>query len=255
MAEAQKSDFEKLLQIRRENKLKALQEAKSKHPWIIWDEGPDLYQRDLRVFSEPLSSFLERRQKEGRKAYVLDLMGGGGVLRKLPIGGGLAITLGDGREHQLKKQDTAKNIELITGDILSKRTWKYTQEWLKEKRLEGFDLILCRPAGGWSGIPVGEDIYYALLNNTWHSLSPQDGMLLIGLPNFLLPVEGYEYKGDWIHLLRVSLKLPAWINQLKESGIDIQYKERSYPVQQIGSLKLVKHPDSPLDLPKFVEHK
>lgn len=232
---------ERLLNIRRKIKdaiSRGQQIARSEDRgvgWGVWRSGISLYEEYFRpIFSTPFVQFLETRKSEGRGTYTLDLMSLGTILRELPIYGGVALGLGDGRSEKEKRQDRAKDVILITGNVLTRKPYRMVKEWIRQKQRDGFDLIICRPYGALTHtyIPENKELYYLLLNRAWHLLSRENGLLLTEVPLFL------HSKGGVLTLNEMN----QWLNTLKEESIEVEYKRER-------ALKLVKNHHSPLNLP------
>lgn len=162
------TNFRRLLKVRHEARRIAIREADPKEE--TWFAYGDIEKAPYEVHfwdvlgDETLRSYVDERRKPGQGFYALDLMGPGAVLRYLAIDGGLAVTLGDRRTKEEQDTDNKRDIEIITGDILSKPTWRKVKDWLINQKIVGFDLVLCRPIGGFSTIPPKLGIHYFLIS-------------------------------------------------------------------------------------------
>ncbi len=144
---------------------------------------------------------LAERAKKGLSTYVLDLMGGdASFLRDLkypankqdnpsPFNAGLCVTLVDGRQKRLQELDQRLNIEVLCGDLTSKRTWALIDEKQREMGIDAFDLIVCRGADGVKEDMIPRALYPFLFGKIWGRLSGNDGLFLTQLPETIRPRE------------------------------------------------------------------
>lgn len=105
---------------------------------------------------------------------------------------------------------------------------------------------------GLAYIPTHEKFYAIAINKAWQMLSDQGGMLLAQVLT----------AGQ----LRIAnIRIDKWVNLLKENGIDATYQSSNFPPLMYllkrrpidlflpasiqGSIKLIKTPNSPKDLP------
>lgn len=199
-------------------------ERQNVHPWGVWDSDRKSYEYTFRdVFKDSLPLFLRRRRFAGRGAYVADVMGAGGVLRTLPIDGGLAVTLGDGRSEEQKCEDTESNIKLLEGNVIEKNTWRAVETYLNQKDRPGFDLMLVRPVAGLDYIPQDARLGFTLMSKMWENLNPDGGVLLTQT------------------MRRYNSDIQRWVPQLKKAKILARFSE--------GALMLEKNPLSDVKLP------
>lgn len=206
-----------------------------------WKEGVLSYQSFFgRVFETPFRDFLIGRRQEGKNTFVLDLMSPGAVLHQLPIQGGLAVSLGDGRTDEEKMADRENGIDLATGNVLLIEPWKKIHSWLFQHNIDGFDLILCRPDGGLdpSYIPEIKGVYYSLINRAWNVLSPDNGVLLTQVPYHLHYLREYSFSPGPVP----KKEMDKWLQLLLDSNIGVNYDFQL-------ALKLVRNPNSPQNLP------
>lgn len=144
---------------------------------------------------------LAERTRRGLSTYVLDLMGGdANFLRDLkypankqdtpsPLDAGLCVTLVDGRRKRLQELDQRLNIEVLCGDLTSKRTWALIDEKQREMEIKAFDLIVCRGADGVAENMLPQALYPFLFGKIWSRLSDKDGLFVTHLPKTVKPEE------------------------------------------------------------------
>lgn len=223
-----KNPFGKLLEARRRIRKIARNEEGAvnieEQVWRIYGSGlrdynESFYQTldalDLRSFE----GYVEERQRRGKKTFVLDVMAEGTFLRQLPgIDGGLAVTLVDKRAEKSKALDQSKNIDVIAGDILSPKTWRQISQWMQDRDISSFDLIVCRGVGALLDIP--QELYSHILTEVWGRLSKDGGVLVTQFPP-----KAEELARKLQHQL--SLSGVRAIIQREKSGI--QYDSASYP--------------------------
>ena len=202
--------------------------------WDYYNSSIQSYEDSFRdVVPTSIQDSIKHRKAQGLPNIVLDLMSPGGTLRDLDIDSGFAVTLGDRRSDTIKKADERKGIDVIEADILTKRCWKEIREWLDEKHVKGFSLILCRPLMGATIIPKDLDLAYFLLNQAW--------MLLDTGGMFLTETRYFEDNviGEYTQIL-VSNGIDSKMSPRAESGELHQ-----------GALRLLKSSTSPDILPKL----
>lgn len=217
----------------------AVAETNNAQVWSAYNSGLDRIHADFdTILDESLDKLLERRREEGRGANVLYLAGQAGLLRQLPLQHGLAVTLGDSRTSEQKEEDSARGISVYawseelgtTGNVLDSSTWKDINSWVRERNIEGFDLEICNPWGGFKLIPEDPRLVFTLVNKMWRLLSKDEGVLLT------------QYQG--VH----GDDIKRWAELLKKNNISVW-------LSGIGDLRLHKYPDSPEDLPYLSEYK
>lgn len=181
----------------------------------------------------------ESRQRTG-KAFVLDFMGYGQVLRDLPLTGGLAVALGDPRSEDTKQWDTKRNIAFVEGNVLKKSTWIEMQKWLDKQEAEDkkFDLILSRPVRGLDDLTDNEGVNIVLLQRAWQMLSPHDGVLLT---QFLEQVFVPDLVDRWVRLLNQTEGIKASYSFTRNPACE--------PIAFRPALSLVKSEGAPAKLP------
>lgn len=202
----------------------------SVQPWMYDNSGCADYDEELGVlFGGSIEAYAKLRKDTYGSLVVMDLMGHGQVLRELPVSAGVALALGDGRDDVTRESDNFKNIDTICGDILSKKTWEKTAEWVRNQKIEGIDIVLCRPIGGYNMLTDDPNIFHYLISNVWSLLSPNNGMLAAEVPVISLP-RSRPYLGPWGEML-------------KSKGINF-WKASS-------AVRLMRTHDSPDSLPKL----
>lgn len=178
--------------------------------------------------------------KPTEKILVLDLMGYGEAFTKqsiplcksFPFDNALAVALSDPRPWWLKRLSALKNIDLISGDILLKNTWRQISGWLDEKGSPNkFSVIFCRPGAGWAAIPNNFNVYYYLLQNLWERLAVE-GLIITELPSYI------DVKA-----------VKEWVDQTKANN-NIEASHIPDPVYNLGGkLKILKTGSNLVKLP------
>ncbi|MDD5750843.1 MAG: hypothetical protein PHU56_04370 [Candidatus Pacebacteria bacterium] len=241
--ENRESHFEEIFQTRKNN-----EEHVSRGDVWIYDYtkrgGPYSYEITFReVIGQPWRDFLrEQKEKQGDTA-AMDFMGGGTCFSGLGADKKLAVRLKD------KFRDPKEKIDVIAGDVLSKKTWREIFSWAeKETDGRGFDLILSRPIGGlMRSITSEADVYYFLIEHLWEVLNKDNGTLYTQLPIF---GAGIPHEQN-----AIEKTVRAWVGMLERAeGLEIKFSENeksydfhgAYPV-----LRLRKTPGSPSQLPKL----
>ena len=152
------------------------------------------------------------------------------AVRELQPDAGLAIGLIDPRTTTEQSADAQQHIEMITGNVLSKQTWRKVQEWLERyASAKAFDIILARPVAGSGTLPNEAEVYYFILNQMWRTLSPNEGRLL---------VEIITAQSSFKPLFQEWLKVVG-----QTAGITVRKGGAS------TTLGLMKSPQAPEDLP------
>ena len=197
-----------------------------------------------------LSELTEALRVRSGTSFVLDLLGYGHVLRRLPIDRGLAVALADPRHEYEKERDEKNGIELITGNVVRGKTWKKMRRWIESRGGEDakFNLILCRPVAGMDGLTENRAVHAVLLQRAWQLLSPDCGTLLTQIPH-------PEYNRNASpHLYRKEPEFSEWIKMLNQvPGVRIwtsfEKPKSCRPRYFRPSLLLVKNPGAPERLP------
>ena len=174
----------------------------------------------------------------------MDAMGSGGFFAGLSFDGGLALALTQPPREWVKfLTKKSPNVEFIDGDILSGSTWAKVNNYLsknQEKTNSGFDLIACRPFGGWlmlepgvqpgtTAHPPRNEIQKLIINNLYKVLRSNGGTLLIELAE--------EYDGSKF----TNKEIQKWLQQLNEQGIETK---NSWKI-----VRLTRTNQSPANLP------
>lgn len=177
------SEIGEMHRLRTFSKNVAFVEREHGRPWMYDDSGVEAYNECLGVlFDGSIAGYASKRKQKEGKLIAMDLMGHGQVLRELDVTAGLAVALGDSRVDMLKELDRKMNIDLIEGDVLSKKTWVNINSWVESQEGDGLDLVLCRPVGGYNMLPDSPDIFYYFLANIWQKLSSNNGVIAAELP-------------------------------------------------------------------------
>lgn len=218
------------------------------YKWAVRSSNDYPYQKSFLgvLKGRSIQSLVRDAKAKTGKALVLDLMGYGDVLRKLPIDAGLAIALEDPRRTYDKNLDKEKNITLLEGNILKRNTWNKIDEWLHNKNAEvGFNLILCRPVRGLSYLTEQQKVHITLLQRLWKLLNSNGGRLITQIQDRLFP----------------SLLMFDWINMLNQmKGIRADYCSRTerddYVTFQafLPVISLIKRKGAPDTLPIDLHH-
>lgn len=204
--------------------------------WSIYGSGIDTYIKDAFwpiLSREELGTFIQARNP----LVVVDFMASSSALASLFKNiqnvqkTGLAVSLEDHRDYQLRIRDRYLGIEQITGDLTEKTTWKKLEQALNGNKA---DLILERAAGGLGYLPAHRRFFAIVLRKTWQLLSPAGGMMLIQTPKVGI-------------LNGLDIDMYEWEDLLLKNQIEATY----YPYSSCfgGALGLVKTVDSPPQLP------
>lgn len=190
---------------------------------------------DGRTFKEMIGEWKEN----GKKVFTLDLLGFGWVFLDLPVDRALSVgltnlapTKGEGNIDQ--------RIQMIAGDIYSKKTWKKVADWLNSQ--EGpdkkFKLILCRPVGAITMVPESLGLLYYFLSSMYELLSNDGGIIFTEVPLF-----AHGAIQEWAKTVN------------RYTGIEISYSLDDYFGKgekfdkSVLKMKLVKKKDAPSQLP------
>lgn len=163
---------------------------------ILFSDAQNYEETFSQVLGEDtLKSILERWNPSD--TAVLDMMGYGEVLHDLNVQHGLAVALTDKRD-KYKKTKHGPAIDMVTGNILSAKTWRAIDDWLHIKAPDDhlFKLILARPEGGLQTLPQRADYGAVLIDRLYRRLSSQEGTMLVQTIDTFdddLPA--------WVHLL------------------------------------------------------
>lgn len=210
--------------------------------WKVRDTRQHSYQASFAevLHGRTLSGLTTESKQRTRKAFVLDLMGYGQVLRGLSIDGGLAVALGDPRSEADKQWGRERNIEFIEGNILRRSAWNKMQRWIDLQGTDDkkFDLILCRAVRGLDDLTDKKEVHIILLQRAWQMLSPNGGTLLTQIQEHLFDE---VLVNRWVRLL----------NQTEGVRADYSYRRNPAcePIAFRPVLSLVKSEGAPEKLP------
>lgn len=125
----------------------------------------------------PVKAFIEQKQQQGH-LYMLDLMSYGAVHKELGVTG-CTVALSDRREEMEATPNGAVEIHLVTGDILSRSTWRGVNQYLTTHTgIAKFGVILCHPQAGLEEIPENIVAYQYLFGRIYDVLSSDEGTFL-----------------------------------------------------------------------------
>lgn len=201
-------------------------------------------------------SFKEFLEERPNPLIVIDLMSPTDVLASLfkEIPGkekrGLAVGLSDLRQYSSidrLQRDKELNISYISnqndngrlGDISINETWDAIDSWLDNQKA---DLIVERAEGGLISLPHTELFYKTMLQRIWDRLKDDGGMFV-----------GQTFSDKVYKPLGINLA--EWVDRARIQGVDINHYEGPTPwsagmdTRLAGSLRIVKHLDSPEELP------
>ena len=184
-----------------------IQHQSTSHPWGAYDTPiPRIEQNMGRLLGKPYRTFFEERrdEKQGKFIYVMDVMGTGGYTKHYPVDREVDVTLVDFRTDEQIAKDDKKGKFVVAGDILQGRTWRDVKDTYSDfKDFEGFDLISCRPFGGW-GILKGEQLStdpHALLTE-WIAVNRMVSFLHTKGGTLLVEMSGAQDYKDWTSQLQ-----------------------------------------------------
>lgn len=239
----QRSLPSQMRQIRENNKRLLSQGTGLDQAYSVYDKSIFEYQNDFNKILQEESIVYFVNEKPS--PVVIDFMGPSNAIAILfsrlslfspdKTKFGLAISLEDRRSKGQVERDEKLNIQQLAGNIMEASTWRRVKDALQGRTA---DLIMERAAGGLKHIPVHEKFYAIAINKAWQMLSNQNGMLLVEIPEE--------------HILQdYNIRIREWIEYLKEKGIDSTYVSANdfHDYNNTGSIKLIRKPDSPKDLP------
>lgn len=245
-----------------------------KRHWYFYDPVPeasahsyDSYFKELldKESVETFEQLLEKRKQTGKSTHVIDFMGPGFFVDLAHVDSLLAVTLADTRTPAVQHAEADKKTVLTTITRASKgipqiqavnafspgTTFHAIHKYLEQKKIAGFDLFVCRPAGPVESranqlhkdettneyykyntaqeMEAYFTLYYRLLQLAYRTLSKDEGMLFTQAPNLIQGgrVEGpgdpapavYGYHIDWLLLLlaeelkKVNITAQAHVKQ------------------------------------------
>lgn len=184
------------------------------------------------------STIIEERKKEGKKSLVIDLMSFGEALRGIDCDSGLAVALSNQRPIWDNNKST-----LITGDVLSLKTWKEINGWLDRQDVpdKKANLILCRPIVGIWNLTDNINLHFILLKQAWNLLSRDSGLFITQLP--FISADSRSKILEWRS--KLAIRYPSLHCEIVPfpSGYDFLG----------GIASFVKTADSPMHLPTLQE--
>jgi hypothetical protein len=149
--------------------------------WGVYSSSLSNYAQSfigLTTEQELYNHVLYQRALHG-KFTALDLMGSGVALEELSPD----MVVGTILEKYALDQSPKDRI-LISGDLLSKKTWNQIDTVAKFANFSGFDLITCRPEGGIALIPDIPQVMRYFYQRACNLLN-HGGILLAQLPGSL----------------------------------------------------------------------
>jgi len=226
-------------------------EQGKEHQWVYYGEGIREYVSSF-VDLGPRNNFpdwpiiteLNSKKQNGQRVQLLDLFSPKGqfipeLKKENLIDDALSVGLSSGaRENNQTDQD------FVSGDLLdfwsSESPWKGISNWLQTKPKQTFDMIVCRPGGGFGGISGSyhNALYFLMLQKAWKLLDANNGVIYSQLP-YNMDRESKQY-----------------IEQLKHTPgitVDVVYSSPWYNPFGLrwGVIRIVKHTDAPITLPKL----
>lgn len=221
----------------------ALLMSEERPHWHTLDRTYDYcpYDNDFQnvLNGKTLAQLVQERRDKVPEVLVLDFMGYGKPLRRLPLTGGLAVALEDPRNEAKRQEDIGNNIGFVQGNVLQRSTWNKISEWLESQRTSDkkFQLILARPSNGFNCLSADIGLPFVLLQRAWQLLSFDNGMLFTQVPTWIFPNT------------RFSLDVEDWVEILNRTrGVEARFSRSS--VSCSAALSLIKRKDSPATLPR-----
>lgn len=169
-------------------------------------------------------------------------MGNGSVYRTLPESARpdyiFAITLIDERNEEQKQEDLKKNIYIIEGNVALPSTWKKLDNLRQKLGISSIQHCYARPLNGMETIPDNPWFLLYLANKIYKLLDCDGGIFISECP-----------RGTGNEILN-------WVRNANNQGLDTEamiiFYDRSY-LQIRPAIKIVKHLDSPEELPQLYE--
>ncbi|MFH0818742.1 MAG: hypothetical protein V1898_01985 [Patescibacteria group bacterium] len=223
--------------------------ADGRRAWAEYGSGVSAYNETFAgVLDKPLIATVTEMRERNSEITGMDFMGEGQVLRELMIDRGLALTLADHRDATKKKYDSEHGISLLSGEVLSPKTWQEIKEWLGQQETsdkQGFDIILARPIGGLLSLPFDVNFYYRIFNNLYKLLNRDSGLLLFQMALWPGKVENFGKEGVAARII------DRWRDALKRTnGIESEYS-RTRQSANMYALKIKKGKNAPENLPSI----
>lgn len=215
-------------------------------PWIYYGSSLRDYEESyagLHVppyFNGDVKEFLTQRRKPGEKITALDLMADAAVVRELRDEGyidqGLAVSLGDGRSQERRSSDAVKGVHQLSGNLLERRTWQSIQSQAQQNGMkQQFDIVLSCSAGGYRTFPEEPYVYFSLLNRIWQLTSPENGLIIVQLPD--------KFGGVLLPFV-TKAGLDTYVSELK-----LNETPSAYHLGELSYIAFVKTPKSPSNIP------
>lgn len=224
---------------------------------------------------ETLESIRTRALEEKRPVLMLELMGSGGAFDKEWLKG-VAVSLTD-----LRKDKSGNNVQVLEENILERKTWDDINQWLKENKREGFDIVFCVPEyRGFKALGFFEsfldetndnlthdefkkipkliaEMYFAVMNEAYKKLN-EGGVLFFQWPDGVGITPEY-YLSYWFEtqgqLWREQNLGSGFIERIKNSRqkfpIELEIASGGWDQRTRSStslVKIVKNAGAPLDL-------
>lgn len=156
--------------------------ARGERPWPYYNRPiSELDKKASSVLKKTFSDFLTERRAQNGKVTVLDIMGTGGFVDEYSVDTEIAVTLVDHRSEEQKEADLRRGKEVIGGDVMDDALWE-------EVKSKGpFDLVTCRPLGGWKVVksqiystkPDALQAEVFVVDNMVATLAPDGGTLVV----------------------------------------------------------------------------
>lgn len=210
--------------------------------WKVHDSGEYPYKASFAevLREKDLFQLIKESKKKTGKAFALDFMGYGQILRELPIDGGVAVALGDPRNEYMRELDLERNIHFVEGNVFHRKTWNEMQRWLDKQETDDgkFDLILSRPVRELDDLTNNKGINVVLLQRGWQMLSSNGGVLLT---QFLEQVFEPSLVEQWIRLLNQTPGIKAEYSFIRNPACP--------PIAFRPVISLIKSEGAPTKLP------
>ncbi len=176
-----------------------------------------------------------KRRESGKNVAVLDLMGSANFLR-MPENADFLLGV------RIKKEDAKGKRKIISGNIFEKSGWQNIKQCMKNKELDSFDVIICRPEGPFINkkeprFERGYSLIYGkMLKEAYSILTRDQGMLFTQIPKTLTNKR----------LLNKNLE------QLRNCGLEIESDKYRSNYGSTGVLLIIKNESSPKKLPSIM---
>jgi hypothetical protein len=232
----EKSIFADLLRARRFNRVLSQDDK-----WGFQNNTSTSYELSFEglLKGKTIKDLVEERSMLNKQNIALDLMGFGDALSDLRLNCGLAVALSNEEKENKTIISNGMEIDLISGDIVSKITWNKVSEWLDRQHGavdKNFSLVLCRPEGGMHTLLDDNDLFYFLLQQIWARLSYDSGVLFTQIPGTIGSPDGEPIIKKWIDLVN------------RHQGIHVEYQDQDS--FKMAALKITKDTNAPVVFPK-----